>query len=176
MFLRIIKYQKRLRCDKIRFMNLFGQPLYIDFSFAKYMNHSKSAIVVNDLVKLINHNSYKLREPFQITICGVDYESQLWKTFSASIGDLLESIYHTDKLYLDLANNKSKIIYFTCMEKNEFLNDEPDNEYVLAAVSERDIHQDFLIPQLQKLGVQTRGVPVDQHILWNTGSKRFSLF
>lgn len=155
-------------------METFGQKLYIDFSFSQHVTYNSSLFVSNDIANLINYNRHKLIEPFKIILCGVNYTDNLWKVFSANFPDLVDSTQHTSATYIELVPDQSQIAYYTCMEKEHFLENNPDFSYVIAAVAEKDIGKDFLSPRLKKLNVKRYGIPVDEHIVWNTGSKRFS--
>lgn len=143
-------------------------------SFSKHLNYHVSHNVANDLGQLLSYNRYNLKEPFKITLCGVDYDHHLWKALSSNFPSTLGLTNHTEVSYLDLCSRR-KLIYITCMENRSFLEYDPEAHYVMAAISERDIQNDFLTPQLKKLNVKLQGIPIDQHILWNEGSKRLNL-
>lgn len=143
-------------------------------SFSKHLSYHLSYYVANDLGQLLSYNRYNLNEPFKITLCGVDYDHHLWKALSSTFSSTLELTNHTEVSYLDLCSRR-KLIYITCMENSSFLEYDPEANYVMAAISERDIQNDFLIPQLKKLKVKRQGIPIDQHVLWNVGSKRLNL-
>lgn len=117
-----------------------------------------------------------MKDPFRLTFCGVDYDHHLWKILSKSFINTLEWTNHTEKSYLDVCPSISNIVYVTNFERKQTLEYKPDTCYVMAALSEKDIQVDFLTPTLRKYKVKQQGIPIDRHVLWHTGSKRFDLF
>lgn len=124
---------------------------------------------------MLSFNRNNLQDPFKVTLCGVDYEHQLWKSLYKTFSSILHFINHTERTFLDLCSERSNLVYVTSFEKKSPLEYDPNATYIMAAVSEKDMQRDFITPTLKKLNIKQQGIPIDEHILWQQGSKRFNL-
>lgn len=176
MFIRVkSSSRQRFYLERQRIAHQFGQHLYIDFGFSHELTYHKSQNVANDLAHLIKLNRIKLVEPYRLIFCNVNYQHSLWKLLETNFAELVKYVEHTDKCYTQLCQDKSKLVYVSNMVRNNHLEYDGDHHYVLAAVSEKDMSFDFLTPKIRKAGIPLRGFPLDKHIVWRTGSKRFNL-
>lgn len=175
MFIRIRNPHKKFILNKLRISSLFGQKLFIDFSFSNLLSVHISDRVASSIGEVIYHNYTVLNEPFNIIFTGIDYDHYLWKILYSRFSTIIDLIYHTDNSYLQLISDKKNIAYFTSLEGENFLNYNPDQHFVIAAISERDIQNRYILGALKKLKVKTFGIPVNKHVVWNKGTKRFNI-
>lgn len=118
-------------------------------------------------------------EPFRLIFCNVNYNHHVWKVLTDIYGEYLKHVEHTSRSFLELCDDRSKLVYISNMSKSSksssHLVYDGDAAYVMAAVVEKDINHDFLTPSVRKLGLPIKGFPIDQFVAWRMGSKRFSL-
>lgn len=165
----------RFSLDRLRNAELFGQNLFVDFSFSKYITQHMSAVIANDIGKMLTYNRFNSNEPYKITLCGIDYNHWLWKNLCKQFPNTIEITPHTSINFMDLCSEKSNLVYVTSMETKSFVEYDPNAHYVMAAISEKDLNEDFFTPAIRKLPIKRRGIPIDQYVIWNSGSKRLSL-
>ncbi|XP_075677966.1 mitochondrial ribonuclease P protein 1 homolog [Dermatophagoides pteronyssinus] len=175
LFTRINPKFRRLSLEKFRHAHWFGQNLFIDFSYSSYLSRHLCVQVANDLSHLIHFNLKQMNDPFKIILCGIDYDHYLWKSLQQSFPDISESVEHTEQKLMSLVSDPQQIVCFTSFETKTALEYNPNWSYVLPAIPERLMNQDFLTPSLKKMKIRRMGVPIDRFVIWQYGSKRLSL-
>lgn len=173
------KTRQRFYIHRNRIAKLFGQTLFIDFTYTSELSLNNSQTLAKDIAELIKLNRAKFVEPYNIIFCNVNYNHHVWKILTDFYADYLKHAEHTSRSFLELCQDKSKLVYISNMIKSSksssHLVYDGDAEYVMAALVEKDIAQDFLTPSVRKLCLPIKGFPIDKFVVWRMGSKRFSL-
>ncbi len=178
MVAKIFKYHcNKLFNHRLRNAALFGQKLVIDLDYDQYMKFSECRQLAKQLALLYSYNKYKTREPFDLHFTNCNFQTP---TMEAIPNYLINynspnflSTFHT-KSYLDLFP-KERLVYLTPNANESLKNYDFDDIYIIGGFVDKSCHEPISLVKAKKEGIRSVRLPLDEHIIWGSGSKSLCL-
>ncbi len=178
MFTRISKANvRRYAIHRLRIASLFGQNIVIDLSFEDQMSRSVCESIANQINNCCAINRYQFAEPFNLYICNIDYDSIFWQILESKLTKIKVLnffVNFTHKSYLDLFEDKSKLVYLS-PKADKYLNYDQNKVYIIAGDYNKSQTQPMGSVKALQQNIELQRLPFDKYVLWNIGSKSLRL-
>jgi len=167
----------RLQNHRLRRAALFGQQLVIDLAFDEYMKLYETRLLLKQLSIIYNYNKYKTTEPFDLHFTDCNPKSNSMREMSRYFPNYKSpqfmATFHT-KSYLDVFPNQ-RLVYLT-PHSDYVLKKFNDNDiYIIGGIIDKFSHEPITHLKAHKQGIRTARLPLDENVLWKTGSKSLCL-
>lgn len=166
-----------LHNNRLRRAALFGQKVVIDMSYDKCMKLHETRLLLKQLVILYNFNKYRSQEPFDLHFTGCDPNSTLMKEMPRFLPNFdsprfMASLHQ--RSYLDLFPAQH-LVYLSPHAHRSLEEVNEDMIFVIGGLIDKSFHQPITLTKAKSAGVQSYRLPIDEYILWRSGSKALCL-
>jgi len=128
---------------RLRNASLFGQNVVFDFSSKDQLTQRDCNSIVAQINACYTFNRYQFLEPFNLHFCNIDNNSLIWQTIQQKLPMVKYSHFYvncTHKSYLDLFEDKSKLVYVSAKAEKS-LDFDHNCVYIFGAINEKNQSQ-----------------------------------
>jgi ribonuclease P protein 1 len=170
------KHVKRLYNNRLRTAALFGQTLVLDLDCEQYMTVCDSYRLANQIISMIAFNKYHREDPFDIQFANCRMNGLTLKTIQKSLDNCdsqtLINQFNT-KSYLDLYPTQ-RLVYISPFAQKP-LDYNLDDIYIIGTYGKKISQIETGFVKAKKEGLRMARIPIDEHLLWRSGSKNLSI-
>lgn len=157
-------------CRVVQSMLLGNRPIVIDMSYEAEMKLSEKLSLVDQLLSVYSFNRRR-PEPANLMFANWSKQSILCQKLHSAEHFMANT---TEQSYLDVYPKKN-LVYITPDARHDLLEDHPDNIYIVGAYHSKGNVNPLSLAKAKQENIRFAKLPLDQFLLWRTGSKRFSV-
>ena len=168
----------RYYSHRLRRAALFGTKLVIDLDYDNYMKLSECRQLARQIHLLYNWNRYKATEPFDLHFTNCDPNKPTLEAIHKQLPNsqkpgLFLADFH-QKSYTDLFP-KEKLVYLSPHSEVTLKEFNCDDIHIIGGIIDKSYHQPLSFIKAKKDGIRCAKLPIDDHIIWGSGSKSLCL-
>jgi len=168
------KLKAGLSSSRLATAALFGRQLIFDFGLDEYMLKHNCKNTAEQVSEAYGLNRFDYREPFDFWFCNFDKSAP---TASWLCEKTLTNLYENTMITVkpDCMTNhfdKSRLVYLTPNAKERLGPiHKTDDVYIIGCLNDKGTSQPVTMRKAKMLGIRTRSLPIDDHILWQGPNK-----